>query len=93
MPLQQSGIVLIRPNEILVRKHRVDRKVPIEITMREMKKLVDEGNVKYSGLSEDSAVGIRQAHAIHPEDPISAMRIEYSVWARDVHKEIIPTCR
>ncbi|KAL3676048.1 hypothetical protein R1sor_025996 [Riccia sorocarpa] len=41
-------------------QHRVDRKVPIEITVGEMKKLVDEANVKYSGLSEVSAVGIRK---------------------------------
>ncbi|KAL3691723.1 hypothetical protein R1sor_005374 [Riccia sorocarpa] len=71
-------------------QHRVDRKVPIEITVGEMKKLVDEGKVKYIGLSEASAADIRRAHAIHP---ISAVQIEYSLWARDVEEEIIPTCQ
>ncbi|KAL3692171.1 hypothetical protein R1sor_005822 [Riccia sorocarpa] len=56
----------------------------------EIKKLVDEGKVKYLGLSEASATDTRRAHAIHP---ISAVQIEYSLWARDVEEEIIPTCQ
>ncbi|KAL3691720.1 hypothetical protein R1sor_005371 [Riccia sorocarpa] len=71
-------------------QHRVDSKVPIEITVGEMKKLVEEGKVKYIGLSEASAADIRRAHAIHP---ISAVQIEYSLWSRDVEEEIIPTCQ
>ncbi|KAL2622333.1 hypothetical protein R1flu_002538 [Riccia fluitans] len=71
-------------------QHRVDNKVPIEITVGEMKKLVEEGKVKYIGLSEASAADIRRAHAIHP---ITAVQIEYSLWARDVEEDIIPTCQ
>ncbi|KAL2622331.1 hypothetical protein R1flu_002536 [Riccia fluitans] len=71
-------------------QHRVDTKVPIEITVGEMKKLVEEGKVKYIGLSEASASDIRRAHAIHP---ITAVQIEYSLWARDVEEDIIPTCQ
>jgi aryl-alcohol dehydrogenase-like predicted oxidoreductase len=55
-----------------------------------MKKLVEEGKVKYLGLSEASAQDIRRAHAVHP---ITAVQIEYSLWTRDVEEEIIPTCR
>ncbi|CAK9196608.1 unnamed protein product [Sphagnum troendelagicum] len=71
-------------------QHRVDTKVPIEITVREMKKLVEEGKVKHLGLSEASASDIRRAHAVHP---ITAVQLEWSLWSRDVEDEIIPTCR
>ncbi|XP_031477594.1 probable aldo-keto reductase 4 [Nymphaea colorata] len=71
-------------------QHRVDTRVPIEATVGEMKKLVEEGKVKYLGLSEASASTIRRAHAVHP---ITAVQIEWSLWTRDVEEEIIPTCR
>eukprot|EP00250_Pteridium_aquilinum_P017130 c23470_g2_i1 orf=1-798(-) len=70
--------------------HRVDTSVPIEVTVGEMKKLVEEGKVKYIGLSEASASTIRRAHAVHP---ITAVQIEWSLWSRDVEKDIVPTCR
>jgi aryl-alcohol dehydrogenase-like predicted oxidoreductase len=56
----------------------------------EMKKLVEEGKVKYLGLSEASASTIRRAHAVHP---ITAIQLEWSLWSRDAEKDIIPTCR
>ncbi|CAK9324882.1 unnamed protein product [Citrullus colocynthis] len=71
-------------------QHRIDTKVPIEITIGELKKLVEEGKIKYIGLSEASASTIRRAHAVHP---ITAVQIEWSLWARDVEHDIIPTCR
>ena len=60
------------------------------IQVREMKKLVEEGKVKYLGLSEASVADIRRAHAVHP---ITALQVEYSLWTRDIEEEIIPTCR
>ncbi|KAK4598591.1 hypothetical protein RGQ29_015869 [Quercus rubra] len=71
-------------------QHRVDTRVPIEVTIGELKKLVEEGKVKYIGLSEASASTIRRAHVIHP---ITAVQLEWSLWSRDVEEEIIPTCR
>ncbi|KAK8556197.1 hypothetical protein V6N13_064273 [Hibiscus sabdariffa] len=71
-------------------QHRVDTRVPIEVTIGELKKLVEEGKVKYIGLSEASASTIRRAHAVHP---ITAVQLEWSLWSRDVEAEIIPTCR
>ncbi|KAH6777744.1 oxidoreductase superfamily protein [Perilla frutescens var. frutescens] len=70
--------------------HRIDTRVPIEITMGELKKLVEEGKIKYIGLSEASASTIRRAHAFHP---ITAVQLEWSLWSRDVEQELIPTCR
>jgi aryl-alcohol dehydrogenase-like predicted oxidoreductase len=56
----------------------------------EMKKLVEEGKVKYIGLSEASASTIRRAHAIHP---ITAVQSEWSLWSRDLEESIVSTCR
>ena len=58
--------------------------------MGELKKLVEEGKIKYIGLSEASASTIRRADAVHP---IAAVQLEWSLWARDVEEEIVPTCR
>nr|XP_016446975.1 PREDICTED: auxin-induced protein PCNT115-like [Nicotiana tabacum] len=71
-------------------QHRIDTRVPIEVTIGELKKLVEEGKIKYIGLSEASASTIRRAHAVHP---ITAVQLEWSLWSRDVEEEIIPTCR
>ncbi|KAL2530105.1 putative aldo-keto reductase 3 [Forsythia ovata] len=71
-------------------QHRADTRVPIEVTMGEVKKLVEEGKVKYIGLSEASPSTIRRAHAVHP---VTAVQLEWSMWSRDVEAEIIPTCR
>ncbi|CAK8540928.1 unnamed protein product [Lathyrus sativus] len=71
-------------------QHRIDTRVPIEVTIGELKKLVEEGKIKYIGLSEASAATIRRAHAVHP---ITAVQLEWSLWSRDVEEEVIPTCR
>ncbi|XP_077243441.1 putative aldo-keto reductase 2 [Tasmannia lanceolata] len=71
-------------------QHRVDKSVPIEVTVGELKKLVEEGKIKYIGLSEASASTIRRAHAVHP---ITAVQLEWSLWTRDIEEDIVPTCR
>lgn len=71
-------------------QHRVDATVPIEDTMGELKKLVEEGKIKYIGLSEASADTVRRAHKVHP---ITAIQVEYSLWTRDIEEDIIPVCR
>ncbi|KAI3937304.1 hypothetical protein MKW98_001875 [Papaver atlanticum] len=71
-------------------QHRVDTSVPIEKTMGELKKLVEEGKIKYIGLSEANVDTIRRAHAVHP---ISALQMEWSIWTRDIEEEIVPVCR
>lgn len=71
-------------------QHRVDMRVPIEETVGEMKKLVEEGKIKYIGLCEASIDTLRRAHAVHP---ITAVQYEWSLWSRDIENEIVPTCR
>jgi aryl-alcohol dehydrogenase-like predicted oxidoreductase len=69
--------------------HRVDPTVPIEDTMGAMSELVRQGKVRHLGICEAGAVTIRRAHATHP---LSAVQIEYLLWARDVEAEVLPLC-
>ncbi|KAK9732854.1 hypothetical protein RND81_04G027100 [Saponaria officinalis] len=71
-------------------QHRIDTSIPIEDTMEELKKLVNEGKIRYIGLSEASPDTIRRAHAVHP---ITALQMEWSLWTRDIEEEIVPLCR
>ncbi|KAK7258707.1 hypothetical protein RIF29_24289 [Crotalaria pallida] len=71
-------------------QHRIDTTVPIEDTMGELKKLVQEGKIRYIGLSEASADTIRRAHAVHP---ITAVQMEWSLWTREIEEDIVPVCR
>ena len=71
-------------------QHRVDDTVPIEETVGAMARLVEQGKVRYLGLSEAGANTIRRAHATHP---IAALQTEYSLWTRDPEDEILALCR
>ncbi|HEX4075566.1 MAG TPA: aldo/keto reductase [Candidatus Acidoferrales bacterium] len=70
--------------------HRVDISVPIEETVGAMARLIDQGKVRYLGLSEAGATTIRRAHATYP---ITALQSEYSIWTRDPEGEILAACR
>jgi len=71
-------------------QHRVDPDTPIEDTVGAMSELVQEGKVRYLGLSEAAPETIERAHAVHP---ISALQTEYSLWSRDPEDRILATCR
>jgi len=71
-------------------QHRVDPATPIEETVGAMAQLVQEGKVRYLGLSEASSQTLRRAVKIHP---IAALQTEYSLWSRDPEDEILATCR
>ena len=70
--------------------HRVDTGVPIEDTVGAMARLIDQGKVRYLGLSEAGAKTIRRAHATYP---IAALQSEYSLWTRDPEGAIFQACR
>jgi aryl-alcohol dehydrogenase-like predicted oxidoreductase len=71
-------------------QHRVDSRVPIEDTVGAMAELVEEGKVRYLGLSEASAASIRRAVAVHP---IAALQSEWSLWTRDLEEEVLGVAR
>jgi aryl-alcohol dehydrogenase-like predicted oxidoreductase len=58
--------------------------------MGELKKLVEEGKIKYIGLSEASTDTIKRAHVVHP---ITALQMEWSLWTREIEPDIVPLCR
>jgi aryl-alcohol dehydrogenase-like predicted oxidoreductase len=84
--LRRLGIDVID----LYYQHRVDPNTPIEDTVGAMARLIEQGKVRYLGLSEAAPATIRRAHAVHP---ITALQTEYSLWSRDVEQEILPACR
>jgi aryl-alcohol dehydrogenase-like predicted oxidoreductase len=71
-------------------QHRVDPSVPVEETVGAMKRLVEEGKVRFLGLSEAHPDRIRRAHAVHP---IMAVQTEYSILYRTEAEETRKTTR
>lgn len=84
--LQRLGVSVID----LYYQHRVDSLVPIEETVGAMAQLVEQGKVRYLGLSEANPSTLRRAHAIHP---IAALQTEYSLWSREPEKALLDTWR
>ncbi len=71
----------------LLYQHRVDRSVPIEEVAGTVGELVQAGKVRFFGLSEAGVANIRRAHAVHP---VSALQSEYSLWERNLERDVIP---
>ncbi len=71
-------------------QHRIDPKTPIEETVGAMAKLIEEGKIRYLGLSEAAPATLERAHRVHP---ITALQTEYSLWSREPEPEILPICR
>jgi aryl-alcohol dehydrogenase-like predicted oxidoreductase len=67
--------------------HRRDVNVPIEETVGAMAELVAAGKVRHLGLSEVTADELRAAVAVHP---IAAVQSEWSIWSRDVERNVVP---
>ncbi|MSP51648.1 MAG: aldo/keto reductase [Alphaproteobacteria bacterium] len=69
--------------------HRVDPAVPIEESIGAMKRLVEQGKVRYIGVSEVNPRTLKRAHAVHP---VTALQTEYSLWSREPEGEIFKAC-
>jgi aryl-alcohol dehydrogenase-like predicted oxidoreductase len=70
--------------------HYLDPQTPVEETVGAMAEAVQEGKVRYLGLSNVTADEVRRAHAIHP---ISAIQYEYSLWRREAETDLLPTLK
>ncbi len=70
--------------------HRVDPDTPIEDSVGALAELVAAGKVRHIGLSEASSDALRRAAAVHP---ITALQTEWSLWTRDIERDILPTAR
>jgi len=74
----------------LLYQHRIDPNVPIEDVVGTMATLIEQGKVRYLGLSEAGESNIRRAHATHP---ITALQSEYSLWERNLEPQIMGVLR
>jgi len=70
--------------------HRVDPEVPIEETMGAMGRLVEQGKIRWVGVCEAAPATIRRAYKAYP---FAALQTEYSLWFREVERDIFPVCR
>ncbi len=71
-------------------QHRPDPNVPVEEVAGAVKELIDEGKVRYFGLSESGPETLRRAHAVQP---VSVLQTEYSIFERGVEDAVLPTVR
>ncbi|HEX6105925.1 MAG TPA: aldo/keto reductase [Gemmatimonadales bacterium] len=87
----EASLRRLRTSHIdLLYQHRVDPAVPIEDVVGAMAGLVGEGKVRFLGLSEAGEATLRRGHAVHP---ISALQSEYSLWERNLERDILPVLR
>lgn len=70
--------------------HRLDSRVDVTETMGVLAGLKEQGKIAHIGLCEVSAGTLEKAHAVHP---VAALQSEYSLWTREVEREILPVCR
>jgi aryl-alcohol dehydrogenase-like predicted oxidoreductase len=84
--LQRLGVEYVD----IYRPGRLDPSVPIEESVGAMAEMVRAGYLKHVGLSEVGVQTLRRAHAVHP---ISDLQIEYSLFSREIEREILPACR
>lgn len=87
----EGSLKRLRTDHIdLLYQHRIDRDVPIEDVAGTVGELVQQGKVRFFGLSEAGVDNIRRAHGVHP---VSAVQSEYSLWERNLEQDVIPTLR
>ncbi|MCU1514224.1 MAG: aldo/keto reductase [Microbacteriaceae bacterium] len=87
----EGSLTRLRTDYIdLYYQHRMDPNTPIEQTVGVLAELISEGKILGYGLSEAAPDTIRRAHAVHP---VTAVQTEYSLWSRDVEKEVLPLLR
>lgn len=71
----------------LLYQHRADPNVPVEAVAETVARLMEEGKVLHWGMSEVAVRTVKRAHELLP---LTAVQYEYSMWHRDVEKELLP---
>lgn len=84
----EQSLTRLRTDHIdLFYQHRVDPDVPIEDVAGTVRDLIQEGKVRFFGMSEAGISAIRRAHAVQP---LSALQSEYSLWWREPEHSVMP---
>ena len=81
---------LQREHVDLLQLHDVDRETPLEESWAEVHRLIDEGKVRYGGISNHPAADIERALAL---GPAGALQYQYSLLHRNAEEEILPLAR
>ena len=76
----------------LYQVHFPNPKVPIQETMGALEKLVDDGKLRYVGVSNFTLQQIKDAQAALRKSELSSVQLEYSLIHRDVEDDILPYC-
>ncbi len=77
----------------LYQLHWPNSGIPIEETMRAMEKLVHDGKIRHIGVSNFSLGELKEAQEAMKSNEIVSDQVEYSLFVRDVEKELLPYCR
>ena len=70
--------------------HRLNLATPLEASLGELARLVEQGKIRAVGLCEVSPATLRRAAALHP---IAAVQSEYSLWTREPEQGVLQACR
>jgi len=66
--------------------------VPIRETMRAMEKLVDDGKLRYIGVSNFSLSQMREAEETLSKHELASNQVQYSLKARKIETDLLPYC-
>ena len=70
--------------------HRVDPHTPVEDSVLAIASLVKQGKVRHVGLSKVDEATLRRANAVYP---ITAVQMEFSLWAPHIAGDFLKLCR
>lgn len=85
----EGSLLKLKTDHIdLYYQHRIDPKVAPEEVAEVMKELIQEGKIRYWGISEVNEEYLRRAHAVCP---VTAIENRYSMMAR-WHEALFPVC-
>ena len=72
--------------------HWSNPSIPISETMGAMEELVDQGMVRYIGVSNFSVIEMQEAQQVMTKYPIVSNQVLYNLKRRDIERELIPYC-
>lgn len=72
--------------------HWPNSRVPVKETMRAMEKLVEEGKVRFIGVSNFSLQQMKEAEEALSNNRLASNQVEYNLKARKIEKDLLPYC-
>jgi len=76
----------------LYQVHWPNQTVPIRETMAAMEQLIEEGKLRYPGVSNFNLDQLKEAQSALPKSELSSVQLDYSLIQRNVEGGILPYC-